>query len=669
MAADAGSGAPVIIEPVEFRTPQRESRPTRRPLRQRLGTLVFWVVIVALLVVGWFVLTAQQVRVTVEPTPERFDLSGSPLHFRLGERHLLRPGEYTVRASREGYAPLEETIIVGRGQPDEFGFVLQELPGLITVRCVNANDPAVPLNDAEVVVNGGAVGRTPLDAIELPRGTHAMHATRDRYQGVFAEIVVEGRGREQAVTLELRPDWADVSIDARPVSAEVLLDGEVVGSTPHQLEVASGTHTIVLRADGYEEWRRELTVVAEQPVSLTDVQLRPARGTVVVETVPVGAAVMIGETYAGPSPVQMQVEPNRDVVVSVSSDGYESARRTVRVEPAGSVTEQFELVAQVGIVRLEIEPSDAVLHVDDALIGPVPTEITLTAVEHRLQISREGYEPVVRAVRPRPDVPARLVVKLEPIAPPDPLANVPRTAGNGYKFVLVEPGAYTMGSSRREQGRQTNETLRSIQLARPFLVGVHEVTNAEFRAFRPEHQSGVVQRESLGGADRPVVQVTWDDAARFCNWMSARDGLPPAYVDVDGVMLAVEPMTTGYRLPTEAEWEYVARMSGASSPLKYAWGDTFPPEVRAGNYADASAGNRVRTIRTAAGCTTSAATSPNGRTISTRSTSTMPTRSRSIPGGRPRVAITSSADRAGVTPRSARCGSPTAPTAPTSKTT
>jgi formylglycine-generating enzyme required for sulfatase activity len=146
-----------------------------------------------------------------------------------------------------------------------------------------------------------------------------------------------------------------------------------------------------------------------------------------------------------------------------------------------------------------------------------------------------------------------------------------------------------MGSSRREQGRRSNETLRNIKLQRPFYMGIREVTNKEFRQFSAAHNSGKFKSLSLNDPDLPVAGITWEQAALFCNWLSTREGLQPVYIGKGGKLAAANPVGTGYRLPTEAEWEYCTRFNKDKANLKYPWGNRFPPESKSGNFADESA--------------------------------------------------------------------------------
>jgi len=94
---------------------------------------------------------------------------------------------------------------------------------------------------------------------------------------------------------------------------------------------------------------------------------------------------------------------------------------------------------------------------------------------------------------------------------------------------------------------------------------------------------------TLDGDRQPVVNISWQDAARYCNWLSRQQGLAPFYREQGGTLVAVYPATSGYRLPFEAEWAYAARMVGRTQPGRYPWDGGFPPRTRNGNYADESA--------------------------------------------------------------------------------
>jgi formylglycine-generating enzyme required for sulfatase activity len=153
-----------------------------------------------------------------------------------------------------------------------------------------------------------------------------------------------------------------------------------------------------------------------------------------------------------------------------------------------------------------------------------------------------------------------------------------------------------MGASRREAGRRANESQRLVEITRPYYLSSKEVSNGEYRLFSKNHNSGSAEGVSINGDQYPVVNVSWDDAARYCNWLSEKHKLTPSYIETDGHMQVNPASKTGYRLPTEAEWAYAARIEERSASARYPWGEGYPPTTKAGNFADAQIADTLANV-------------------------------------------------------------------------
>jgi len=137
------------------------------------------------------------------------------------------------------------------------------------------------------------------------------------------------------------------------------------------------------------------------------------------------------------------------------------------------------------------------------------------------------------------------------------------TQERGYRMLALAPGAFEMGSPRTEEKRSVDETRHSVELTRPFLMGATEVTQALYEAVmgaNPSTQESDIPGE-LVAPDLPVQNVNWFDAVAFANSLSEIEGLEPAYT-LSGREVTWDVNASGYRLPTEAEWEYAARAGG-----------------------------------------------------------------------------------------------------------
>lgn len=566
------------IEAVPYRPPAggvgAPSRPRRIALIAALAAAV-----VVLGLIGAFFAFARSVQFQVEPDTARLDVDGG-IGIAMGSSYLLLPGTYRLQAHAEGYTDLQVPFTVGDAAEQRLRFSMQRLPGRLAL---------VVEPPAEVFVDGNPRGQTPMAPLELPAGEHRVMLRAPRYRVYDAPLTIEGGGVEQTLQVRLEPGWAPVSVRSQPAGAEIRVDGQPVGTTPQTLELGEGAHMLELRLAGFAAWQDQVTVRANEPLHLPEVRLQAAAGTVRVTSTPPGASVRMGKEFRGTTPIELKLEPGTSHVVQVSAPGHKPAERRVAVESDARQELAIALEPILGSVALDVQPPGATVKIDGRAIAAGTTRVELPAVGHRIEASMPGYAPWSGSVTPRPGFEQRVEIRLQSEADVRAARNPPKVAGKlGPPMVLVQPGAFVMGTPRGEQGRQSNEVQRPVRLTRAFYLSTTEVTNAQYRRFASAHSSGIIKRETLDNDRQPAARVSWDDAARYCNWLSAQEGLTPAYREEGGAMKRVEPATTGYRLPSEAEWEWAARFAGGAvrNGQRYPWGSGFPPPARSGNFAD-----------------------------------------------------------------------------------
>ena len=532
---------------------------------------------------GWFVLTAKSVFVEIDPITAQIEIEGG-FKVRLGQRYLIRSGSYELTLLNDGYHDSVTQLLVSAEQSQTHPFIMRKLPGIISI----ASDIT---DGARVQIDGVDIGLTPLNGVLVESGDHQMTISKERYLDYRETISVEGRSVVQRYQASLEPAWATVSLSTVPAGADVLVDGEIFGTTPVNAEILQGRRDLTLKLSGHKAWQDDFDVIAGQDFTIPPVQLEPADGLVFIRSNPSAASLTIGGDFKGLTPLEVALAPGQNHELTFFKNGYHSKKTTIRTQPNQERELNLELDPVLASVSVIAEPVDAELYVNGEFRGLANQSIELMAASQQIEIRKAGYVPYTAEFTSRPGLDQIIRVTLKSLeqARQEQIKPVIATAA-GQSLKLFYPSAFTMGASRREAGRRPNENLRDIQLERAFYISYREVSNSEYRLFDSEHSSGIVSGVTLDNEAQPVVRVSWNQGALYCNWLSGQEALPPFYqVNEQDEVVGFNPQSSGYRLPSEAEWAWVARTEGSGNTVRYPWGDQLPPPENAGNFADVTA--------------------------------------------------------------------------------
>jgi formylglycine-generating enzyme required for sulfatase activity len=487
----------------------------------------------------------------------------------MGDRILLRNGEYTVVVQKDGYYDVNQNFAIAGEDSKTVEVRMRKLPGLLTV----VTSPPV---DAVVSIDNGTIGKAPFGPVELQPGEHSVSVRADRFLPFGDVVSVPGLGKHEALHVQLVRRWSNVDITTEPPGATIFAGEQSLGVTPATVELLEGTHQLSVVREGFRAW--DGTIEAEPNVDqqLPLIQLEPANAKLLVNSIPRSANVTVNGRYRGQSPITLALSPGVDYEIGLSKAGYGATSRRVRLEAAASDSITVDLSARTGSLTVNVQPADANVYIDGRARGSGSTTLQLSSAPHRVEVRKDGFQTWARTVTPRPGYPQTVTARLRSL--------------REIEQEKVQQTVTTVDDqSRSEQGRRANEVLVPVTLTRPFLIGVREVTNNEFAKFRPGHDSGSDIHASMAGGSNPVANVSWSDAVEYCNWLSTREGLKPAYEEKFGEWTIIRPLTNGYRLPTEAEWAWAFKYGGSQGAQKFSWGNEMPPKRNSGNFADRSA--------------------------------------------------------------------------------
>ncbi len=336
-----------------------------------------------------------------------------------------------------------------------------------------------------------------------------------------------------------------------PEVVSVWIDGQEAGDSSNQIDgISAGRHEVTLKATGYADYKATLTFEAGVPAVLRDIRLRSTTATLEVKMVEPSVAEIVidGQPQGRTGGVLSGLAPGRRQVL-LRAEGYrDRVEETVLRADRPSLISGVRLAALPAHLSVTVNIMGAEMLVDGRRVGRSSGgtdvfEVAPTA--ERLEVRRDGYVARSERLALRPGGTDAFEIELR------------RGKGREGSFfcsdgyVLIEPGSFKMGSPTGEEGQNDIESQHRVTITRAYCMKATEVTQREWQSITGSNPSAF----KSCGANCPVEQVSWNDAVGYANALSRREGVPECYAGSTFTGLGCR----GYRLPTEAEWEFAAR--------------------------------------------------------------------------------------------------------------
>lgn len=475
----------------------------------------------------------------------------------------------------DGYQARIETLDL-TGTNKQHTIRLQELPGRLKATINQVKGETLWFLD------GLGIGYSDNLEIDVPSGKHQLIIDNKYYQKEIFDFEIK-RNTSLEMNFDLQPVIGNINISSNPDKATVTIDGVVAGETPLAFSSPGGSYDVLISHTKYARIEDNIVITRDDNMIERNYLLASYKAQIKFTLNPEGGLLLINGIKTNyDRPVYLDTLKKHEI--TYQKDGYVLAGKTIRPDSASTVGINFNLAEEFGEIEITTTPK-ATLFIDNKHLGETPKSLKLQTIPHELVVKKNGYRQITKVIKPAANTAMKIALDLVPELSAR-LSEVPKqyTHKAGGKMRLYTPNdEIIMGSKRHETGQRANEIIRKIKISRPFYAGVHEVTREEFNKYK---------KTMAQDLQHPMSNITWLKAAQFCNWLSRQENLKPFYEIADNRLLAFNN-TDGYRLLTEAEWEWLARKANKIKQTTFVWGDTTTIPPKTANIADTSAIGRV----------------------------------------------------------------------------
>ena len=408
---------------------------------------------------------------------------------------------------------------------------------------VEPNTAVVVIDNKNYVLDNGGYAQT-----MLSNGIYKYQISAKDYHSEKGEFTVNGAKVNKDVTLKPAFGWLNVAAMGTLKDATIYVDDTLVGTTPiSKYKLSSGSHHIRIVKNLYLTFEENITIKDSEQLNYT-ATLSPDFATVTI-TADSGSDIYVNDVLKGKSSWTGSLSTGT-YIFEARKEGHRttSLTKTITAEPAQQSYKLDSPTPIIGTINVTSTPIAADLYVDGKLVDQTPAMVDLIIGQHKITIRNEGYadyeQTVTVAEGEFKDVVATLSEKK--VAKVTGATFTETINGLNLKMILVEGGTFAMGSN---DGVYNERPVHNVTLD-SYYIGETEITQAQWRAVMGSNPS------SYTGDNRPVENVSWNEAQEFCKKLSALTGKK-------------------YVLPTEAQWQYAARGGNKGKGYTYSGSNTI----------------------------------------------------------------------------------------------
>ncbi|MDA0991875.1 MAG: PEGA domain-containing protein, partial [Verrucomicrobia bacterium] len=339
--------------------------------------------------------TLAQIHVSSDPPQASVTLDGVSQGITPTTLTGVAPGDHLLIINKNGYREARRTLALSAGERSAVEIKLEQETGLVLIDS-EPHEIAVQIDQAER-------GQTPLLLADLPLGRYRLRLSRPGYIAKEHDLVIKDRTPIKLM-ITMQSNTAELTVTSDPAGASVTLNGIDQGTTPTTIpRVNPGANALRVTLDGFAPFDHTLKLEPGQKETLA-ATLMPLPARLQVVSIPSEARVYINNQFRGTSPVTLDDLAPGEYRVRVEQDGYDVAARTLTIERAMDLVEEFRLASNSGTIEIITVPAGVNIFIDGKPRGATsaqtnqtdqvsdPITIQLSAgTDHEVQLSKPGF--------------------------------------------------------------------------------------------------------------------------------------------------------------------------------------------------------------------------------------------------------------------------------------